>query len=204
MDYREIKVPYINNAEISRRAEEFRKTYWDNSVPVEIEEIIEFKLKIYITPINGLVSECDIDALIKSDWREIFVDTDRFLEERHKNRLRFSLAHEIGHLVLHQSLYHSFNIKTKEDFENLYDQIPKDQYGYIETQANKFANYLLIPRQTLMKEKEKALKKAAEDFHLDFNNIDQSALYSYLAVPLSEIFGVSDEVVQIALSDINK
>lgn len=204
MDYREIKVPYINNAEISRRAEEFRKTYWDDSVPVEIEEIIEFKLKIYITPIHGLVSECDIDALIKSDWKEIYVDNDRFLDERQKNRLRFSLAHEIGHYVLHQPLYASFNINNAEDFENFYDQILKEQYGYIETQANKFANYLLVPRQILTQEKEKTLRKAVRDFNLDIKTIDQRTLYAYLAVPLSEIFGVSDDVIQIALSDINK
>ena len=202
MDYRKIKVPYISNTEISRRAEEFRKTYWDDSVPVEIEEIIEFKLKIYLTLIQGLTSECDIDALIKSDWQEIFVDTDRFLEERQKNRLRFSLAHEIGHLVLHQALYANFNINTAEDFENFYDQIPPELYGYVETQANKFANYLLVPRQILTKEKETVLKKAVDDFHLDINKIDPNTLDAYLAGPLSEIFGVSEDVIEIALSDI--
>jgi Zn-dependent peptidase ImmA (M78 family) len=200
MDYRGIKVPYINNADISRKAERYRRTYWDDSVPVEIEDIIEFKLKIYITTIKGLVSKCDIDALIRSDWKEIFIDYDRFLDERQKNRLRFSLAHEIGHYVLHQELYKSFDISSVDDFKNFYDRILPEQYGYIETQANKFANYLLVPRQVLRLEADKALKTAVKDFNLNIREIDKNTLYAYLAVPLAEIFGVSDDVIQIALS----
>lgn len=196
MDYKSIVAPYLNNLVIEEKAEIFRKNFWSGKIPVEIEDIIELKLGINIFPIVGFLKSSNMDAFITSDWKKIYVDNDEYLDERRNNRLRFSLAHEIGHFVIHKQIYESFNIKTKEDYHRFYKDISERQYGYLEIQANKFASYLLIPRKVLSFEAEKEFK-SKNDPRLD--NIDRRRLNSYLAKPLSKIFKVSEEAVAYAL-----
>lgn len=203
MDYRKIRIPFLNNSEIRKRADSFRSKFWDKSVPVNIEEIVDLKLKINLVPIPGLQRLCDTDALITSNWRLIYIDKDRYIDERFQNRLRFSLAHEIGHFVLHKNIYNSFKIKTFEDFYRLIDQIPQEQYNYLESQANKFANYLLVARDRLIIAKNKVLK-VMKDKSVPIERMDKSTINSYISIPISKIFGVSEDVIQIALSDLDK
>src|SRR4030042_3889922 len=138
-----MQIPYFNNQELKQKADEFRIKHWGDAVPIEIEQIIESKLGIEIIPIPGLYKQCNDDALISSDWKIIYVDNDNYIDDRYYNRLRFSLAHEVGHLILHKDLYSSFEISSVEDFYNLIDQIG-DKYGIIEGHANRFANFLLV------------------------------------------------------------
>ena len=199
MNYKKIRVPYLDNKDIDRIVEQFREKFWDNKVPVDIEYIIEIKLKIGIVPIPDFLRIVGIDALIASNWQTLYVDNDEYMNERRYNRLRFSLTHEIGHYVLHKEIYASFNVKSFDDYYKLNEDIPYEQYGYLETQANKFANYLLVPRKILKIERSKLLEKVKEDF----KKVNIEKLNSYLAIPLSEVFEVSDEVVAIALNDLN-
>jgi len=143
-----MQIPFFNNEELKQRAQEFRSKFWDGIIPVNIEYIIEFKLGIKIIPILGLYKQCNADALIASDWQTIYVDNDNYLDDKYYNRLRFSLAHEIGHLVLHRDLYISFSIKSIEDIYNIIEKIGQE-YGIIEGHANRFANFLLVPRDRL-------------------------------------------------------
>lgn len=202
MDYKEIKIPYLNNKKIEKEAENFRKRFWDNNIPIDIETIIDVKLKIYIIPISGFLKLASVDALISSDYKSIHVDKDVYLDERRHNRLRFSLAHEIGHFVLHKKSYSSFNIKNLEDYYKLNKNIPTKEYGYFETQANKFASYLLVPREILKIEEQKELKRKNNPSW--FKELDRRTLNPYLAMPLSKIFDVSEDVITIALGDINE
>ena len=159
MDYRKVIIPFLSKGEIESRADSFRKRFWNKPVPVDIENIIEIGLKIGLIPVPGLQNLCDADALITSNWRYIYVDNSRYLDERYRNRLRFSLAHEMGHFILHKELYKSFNIKGQNDYYKLLNEFPPEQYGYLEFQANSFASYLLVPRDILVFEKNKALEK---------------------------------------------
>lgn len=68
----------------------------------------------------------------------------------------------------------------------------------MEAQANKFANLLLVPRDILVKEKEKIMKSVKNLF--DINSVDSNTLNSYISRPLSNIFGVSDTTIEIALN----
>ena len=55
-------------------------------------------------------------------------------------RLRFDLAHELGHLLLHKDV-------DKDELED-----DKDLYDKIEYQANYFASAFLLPLETFNKE----------------------------------------------------
>lgn len=202
MHYNKIKVPFLKNTQIKSKAELFRKKFWDDSIPVDIEYITDVKLKLDIVPTKGLQEQCDTDALIGSNWQLVYIDHDRYLDNRYQNRLRFSLAHEMGHFVLHKGIYSGFKIKGLKDFRRLLEQIPSEQYGYLEVQANKFANYLLVPRERLISEKNKVFKK-----YKNLSKIrevaDKKTLNSYLTVPISKIFGVSESVIEIALNELD-
>jgi hypothetical protein len=201
MDYSEIRVPYINKTAIKQRADDFRKKYWNDTIPVDIEKIIEVELGINIIPIPELKSLCDIDALISSDWRSIYVDKDCYADERYLNRLRYSLAHEIGHYVLHEDVYNSFGISDFEDFYRFIDNFPADQYGYLETQAHKFAGFLLVPREKVSPIKNEVLKRLNASQEIDFGSIDAELLNNYIAGPIAKSFGVSAEAMGIILSE---
>lgn len=56
---------------------------------------------------------------------------------RSPGRIRFTLAHEFGHYVLHREIRDAFRCSTKDMHE--WDE------GEIETEANVFASYLLMP-----------------------------------------------------------
>ena len=199
MDYRKTIVPFLNIQTIRKQADLFRQKFWNDTIPVEIEDIIDLKLKLDIIPLKELLKGCDTDALITSNWNSIYVDYDKYLDDRYRNRLRFSFAHEIGHFILHKNIYASFGIKNFPDFYRLIERIPQEQYGYLETQANKFANHLLVPRNRLILERKKVMKES--EFY-NLKKIDIKTLNSYLAIPISKIFCVSEEVIEIALSDI--
>jgi len=197
MDYKKIKIQFLSDSFLKKEADLFRKEFWNNTIPVEIEDIIDLKMKMDVIPVKDLMKQCDADALINSNWDCIYVDYEKYLDERYKNRLRFSFAHEIGHFVLHKSIYSMFGISNIPDFYKLIDEIPQKEYYSLECQANKFANYLLIPRENLIIEKEKAI----QDKNNELSRIDAKVLNSYLAIPLSEIFGVSEEAIEIALNE---
>lgn len=190
-----ITAPFISKVEIVKAAENFRNKHWSNIIPVDIEKIIEQKLSIEIIPVPDLMKLCFADALITSDWKKIYVDNEKYMDERWEGRLRFSLAHEVGHLVLHKNLYTSFGIESFSDFYDFFEKIDQQQYNFIEGQANKFASYLLIPNANLQEELDILLadKKIPE-------NTDQEILNHVLAGSLCEKFNVSVEALEKALT----
>jgi Zn-dependent peptidase ImmA (M78 family) len=199
MNYGNFIAPYLDNVAIAERVEVFRKDFWNNNIPVEIEDIIELRLKMDVIPVPGFLKFANMDALIASDWKHIYVDKNEYLDDHHYNRLRFSLAHEIGHFSMHKEIYSQFQIKDIEDYYKLYKNIPERQYWYLESQANKFASYLLVPQKTLSIKMEKELE---ERDNSQLKKIDRKLLNSYLAKPLAKIFKVSEEVVNHALDDL--
>jgi Zn-dependent peptidase ImmA (M78 family) len=199
MSYEDFKVEFVSKEDIENITKRFREKFCENNFPLEIESIIERKLNIEIVPIPGLKRVCNSDALITSNWKMIYVDNNYYLDERYENRIRFSFAHEIGHLILHKKIYEGLKIKKFEDFIQYIEYIPREQYGRLETQADIFASHLLIPRELLNKERQKIFKKIPE---LEKIKVDKSTLDPYLASPLSSIFGVSRQAVEIALKDI--
>ena len=196
-----LKISYINNKTIENKAQVFREKFWDDSVPIDIEKIIEVDLKIGVIAISNLQKLCSTVALLASNLRIIYVDKTIYLDERYQNYLRFSLAHEMGHFVLHKNLYQLFGINSTTDLYEFFRKISQEQYSYLESQANKFANYFLVPREILRGKKEDALRRAKGK--IDLSKIDDKFLNSYLSSFLSKYFVVSDQVIEIALNDID-
>jgi len=190
-----INIPFIDRKIIKKKADQFRRDYWNEEIPVDIEKIIDNKLKIDIVVTAGLRDNFDIDAFITSDWSAIFVDLISFNNERLKNRLRSSLAHEIGHYILHKEIYESFGVETEADYYRHYERLPQDEYNKLEVQAFIFAGYLLVPRDRLELEKKSIMEKVK-----DTEKFDPEMMREYLAQYLSKKFGISSDAMQFILN----
>jgi hypothetical protein len=143
-----MNVPFLSYDQLKAEAARvLLQSSFASRFPVAIELIVERDFKMDIVPIRGLQSAFNIDAFISRDMTTISVD-DSVLDNR-LNRYRFSLAHELGHRVLHHEILGAMEFKTIEEWRSQIVQFPEQEYGYLEYQANIFANCLLVPAESL-------------------------------------------------------
>jgi len=95
-------------------------------VPVPVEEIAEL-LSLRIEP---SAFDLEMDGQLLSEERKILVNA-----QQHRERQRFTIAHEIGHYVLHSDAGGSFSSVRA--------------LGEEEREANYFAARLLMPTETM-------------------------------------------------------
>jgi Zn-dependent peptidase ImmA (M78 family) len=119
------------------------------------------------------------------------------------NRWRFTLAHEIGHLVLHSPIL-KFSIDQKSDTEStisLDANISDASSRQMEYQANLFARHLLLPDPALYKIVsryfvENSIQKGF--LFLDAQPINKNLVFTLLS-NLSDHFQVSVEAAKVRL-----
>ncbi len=197
MDYSEFKCKWIDPVSLWDIADETRKKYWPESkLPVNTEEIVEFRLRLNIEPVKYLLSTVDIDAYLKRDLSGIVVDYDCYMNDKFANRMRFSFAHELGHFFLHKDIYMKFEIDSPEDWKNFVLNVPENEYKSFEWQANEFAGRLLVPYPDLENQIEKVGGILKENNLIPFLKIDPDAVLSRISPMLCKPFGVSTEVIE--------
>lgn len=70
-----VKVKFLSYGQIAAQAEEVLKRFnYEGIIPVPIERIIDFDLKINIVPFLNLFKTFDINAITSSDLKTIYVD----------------------------------------------------------------------------------------------------------------------------------
>lgn len=178
------RLSYFNIGEIT--VEFLKKHHNDFTLPIPIEEIAESKLHLEIIPVSKLKMLHDIDGCLDSSLSKIFIDMDLYM--KYENRTRSTIAHEIGHLILHKTYFENLNIHTVEDIYNISDQISEDDYGWLEYQAYSFAGQVLVPKNVLISEVEKRLGGIPKGKFLP------EKIFS-ISQDLLEIFNVSGEVL---------
>lgn len=128
---------YQNFQDIEILANSIRKDVGLDDGP--ISDIIEIAELMGFCIINSEYQEDKVDAfssMNKINDQQYFVITTG--EARSFYRQQFSIAHEIGHWVLHQHLNPA--------------ELDKDEYKTMENQANKFASAFLLPKKSFGKE----------------------------------------------------
>jgi hypothetical protein len=190
-----IRPPRLTWASVREHAEEFRTRYVDpvDFLPVPIIEIVELKLKLTPIPIFRLLEEIDIDGFLTKDLMSICVDRDVYENPRKENRLRFTFAHEIGHLVLHRKEIQLCRFRTPADWIRFRDDFEEDDLSWFELQAYEFAGRLLVPRNPLTQEIEMLSKKIREYKKLARGNEEQ--IIQAVSRLVCKKFGVSADVI---------
>ena len=110
--------------EVWNRAEAFRREHLVGSLhhlPVDVFSLTELRLGLDVIPFDDLFAKYDSDAAITHDFTGIYVDTEAYvLWEKgpvwKQNRLRFSVAHELGHYMLHREVATQARFESFDDF----------------------------------------------------------------------------------------
>ena len=128
--------------------DEYRDFVGDFELPVPVESIAEHFLKYDLEVTDeGLFSDPSFLGGISFETKTIFVNTSI---EDYEGRYTFTIAHEIGHHVLHKCLYDELVADRPQILcrEEKYKPL-------IERQADRFAAALMMPRYILFDEVKK-------------------------------------------------
>ena len=198
MNQAEFRCKWIRQEEIWNCAEGVRNQYWSTGkLPVNVEAIVEFKLKLDIEPVNSLYQSTDMEAYLRSDLTGIVVDHKHYMDERFTNRLRFSFAHELGHLFIHRDFYQSVvSVESAAEWKEILLGLPDADYTFFEYQANEFAGRLLVPRDALIHEIADAMEVLKRNKLLDYIKADPYAVLSAISTRIGRTFGLSSEVIE--------
>lgn len=192
-------IPFLTNDQIHEAAMAFLQEYHPHdSLPVPIEDIIELQLELDIVPTPGLLKGFEIDGFLTRDFSSIYVDDN--IQNNRPTRYRFTLAHEVGHLVLHRALLEE--LATFDDVDSWRQFVrdlgaDKDSYEY---QGYAFAGYLLVPKHHLAAKFKQALPEIQPEIAAAKSaGIHRAAYLDFavnaLANRLSGVFDVSPEVM---------
>lgn len=97
---------------------------------------------------------------------DILVDEGTF--DYRRARASFSIAHELGHIILHSEVCR--NCRTIDDAINLMKRL-KRAYWFIEKAANYFAGAILMPSRTLIEDTAKIYEVLVKEYGYDTNLI---------------------------------
>ena len=168
----------------------------ESTIPVPIEEIVEFDFELELVPVPGIKDELAVDAFLTSDLKSIYID--EFVLQHVPVRYRFSLAHELAHYWLHQDLYLGTSIRSVADYRRVQEAIGAEEYRWLEWQANTFAGLVLVPEPALKDEFDRTVK-VAYDAGLSRKQVESFPARQRIAQVIAGKFGVSEQVAAIRL-----
>ncbi|HHT9138865.1 MAG TPA: ImmA/IrrE family metallo-endopeptidase [Candidatus Wunengus sp. YC60] len=137
-------------ADVIHTAETFLQKYNPSgTLPIQIEEIVELQMNIAVIVVPGIKELLGIDAFISSNFSQITID--EYSYENYIERTRFSIAHELGHFLLHADWYKGHGPQNLDDYLTFHERINQEEYKYLEIQANTFAGHVLVPTPAIHK-----------------------------------------------------
>ncbi|MDR0307104.1 MAG: ImmA/IrrE family metallo-endopeptidase [Chitinispirillales bacterium] len=140
------KVQKLSKKAVREAAEAFSLQYNEHgALPFPIEEVIEYGIGIDIVPMHGLRSKFNSDAFTLGDFKEIRIDDKLYTEL--PGRYRFTLAHEVGHIVLHREILERQMLRSVEEWAEFHKSMGNAEHRELENQADFFANFLLMPEE---------------------------------------------------------
>jgi len=183
---------------IREEAENFRKEHiFTTDLPVDIENVVEATIGIIIIPVESLQKQCDMEGFISKDYKYIYVDSFLYTDDRYYKRVRFTIAHEIGHYVMHRGTIDNQKFNDEEEWMRFRMGLNDETLGWFETQASEFAGRLLVPIDSLIEEfrlkRESILKKYSS---WDSKPLGDDDLFAMVAPMICGRFDVSADVIE--------
>lgn len=169
----------------------------ENRIPIDVLTFFEVDLQLDAIPFPDLFSRYRVEAAIKADFTGIYIDAEQYtlMEEAPKwklKRLRFTVAHELGHFFLHKALPKPNNFASLHDFAQW---TSSDRYK-VEQEANEFAGRLLIPSTRISE----MFRKFSVQIEQQMPNFMASKeVRNLFAETVGEKFGVNSQVIEMRL-----
>jgi len=208
-------VKYIENDVIATYANEFLQKHHRNKsipIPIPIEEIIDLNFNVNIIPLPGVQDLCDVEGFISPDFSSIYVD--EYVYKNRPYRFRFTLAHEIGHMIIHKEKLNQIKIDPIDavsSWAKIVCEIDGGDHSKLEYQGYTFGGLVLVPPNDLLEQfhvnlpKVEPLIEEAKKVGASRRNYLKYAI-DHMASVLSPIFDVSTDVLirRIAFDNIDQ
>lgn len=193
----EMIAPHLPYQSIQNRVDNFVERYHPLiTIPIPIEEIVDLQLGINIIPIPGLQDLLGVAGFISNDLKNISVD--EYVQNHREGRYRFTLAHEVGHIFLHENLFLMANFSKSAEWKAFSQTISEAEYSKFEFQANEFAGRLLVPSDHLKKHVSQNIQYMESQGLSLQDNWDNA--WEYIAVGIGKEFVVSAQVVETRIA----
>jgi len=145
-------------------ANAFRHRFDADEMVCPIERIADVDLGLDIIPVENLYrqfGESRSSGYMTQDRTAIVVDD--YCCHHMEETYRFTLAHELAHLELHEDWWEQCAFNSPEDWRRAIQSGATDaEYRGIEWQANAFAGLVLVPREFLQPLFEREGSRCAE------------------------------------------
>lgn len=170
-------------------------------IPVDIEKLVDNVLAINVIPFPSLYRSFEINAFVSNDLQKIYID--EYLYTNLEPQFRFTLAHELGHMVLHGDLFRESKIESVASYIDFVSGLGEDEYKLIEAQANDFAGLFLVPSGNLEKHFREQAQTIVRFISSRFKGISKDKYLGQavelIARRLSPIFNVHFMPIQIRI-----
>lgn len=193
-------------ANIRSVADSFRDKYLPtDKIPTDIDLVIE-KAGIFIIPVPDMKRRCGKDACVSADLEEIFVSYDPTRRSGQPDlRTNFTLAHELGHIVMHADYFRAFAASLGQHSDAVawakavLSQGTTITASRIEWEADEFAGRILVPPRLLQAEYDRLLTRLNTDTPRLLSVGNDDVVRGYLAPHLNRKFAVSTQVIECRL-----
>lgn len=192
-----LKIPFLTYADIGQKVDTFLNEYHpSNDIPIPIEEIIELKIGLNIFPFPRLYKDHALNGFLSRDLTTIIVDEYQY--DQLNEKYRFTLAHELGHYILHKSFYENLpEFETSDEYVQWRMSIPQDEMTWFETHSDWFAEQFLVPTNLLLEICKQVVKKHSDLFS-SLGTIPED-IWSYISNEVATHFEVNSPVVEIRI-----
>ena len=116
----------------------------ESTIPIPLDSIVDNKLKINVIPVPGLKRAYNVDGFALRDLQTI--EVDQYIYDHQKNRYRFTLAHELGHILLQKDIIKQHKIKSVDEWKKIYSELNNDDRKWLEWQSYSFGGLVLVPQ----------------------------------------------------------
>ncbi|MBK9126309.1 MAG: ImmA/IrrE family metallo-endopeptidase [Phycisphaerales bacterium] len=190
-------VPYLTAREIEQRAMALLADYERRhgpvvEPPVPIDEILELHLGLQLEfgDLSARLGRPGVLGALLTSERCIAIDgqLDPNTHPRQEGRYRFTLAHEVGHWVLHRD--HQGATLVELATEDMSQAGRSRERQRIEVQANLFASCLLMPR-LLVRRVWRDIRGSDSPFCVEA--VDERSAYATLRAVLGSVLSPDDE-----------
>lgn len=172
----------------------------EDRTPIDVFTFFEVDLGLDAIPFDELIAKYRVEAALTADFSGIYLDAEQHAlmdrgPEWKLSRLRFTVAHELGHYFLHRNLPQPANFASLPDFARWTLNYGGRKFT-AEQEANEFAGRLLVPEQrlrTLFDEFAPAMEQILPNFMVS------GSLRDKFAEKVAPKFGVNSQVVAIRL-----
>ena len=196
-----MQVPFMENSQIQEIVDSFFPSIIYENEQLDHDRLCDFlEEKLQVSFVFD--REFENQVLGKAKFRPLQIHINAILSSD-MHRWRFTLAHEIGHLILHKNYLERFVDENFDLDENInLNQVESIHHNKrLEIQANLFASFLLIPQKPLLSCVNDYFKKWNNNkgyLYFDHQPVNQGLVLGLLG-ELQDLFGVSLDVAKYRL-----